>query len=74
MSKEDIIRSMPIELLDKIWFCRRPLYYDKNEDLVSYRDEENAIYAVPCKIGCSPCKAIFPVFEEIGVQYDRYYL
>lgn len=74
MSKQDIIKSMPKELLDKIWFCRRPKYYDKGDEIVSYRDEENAVYAVPCKIGCSPCKAIFPVFEELGINYEKYFL
>lgn len=73
ISKEDMVRSLPVDLLQLTWFCRKPTYYNADNEKVHYRDEDSAVYAETCK-RCIPCVKIFPVLEELSITYDKYYL
>ena len=73
VSKEQMVRELPKDLLQLTWFCRRPFYFNLDGIKVNYRDKENAIYAQTCR-KCSPCVKILPVLEELGIEYDKYYL
>ncbi len=73
ISKEEMVRTLPKDLLQLTWFCRRPVYFNAEGLKVNYRDKDNAVYAGTCKM-CVPCVKILPVLQELDITYDKYYL
>lgn len=73
ISKSEMVRTLPKDLLELTWFCRRPVYFNAEGLKVGHRDKDNAVYAETCK-ACVPCVKILPVLRELNIPYDKYYL
>lgn len=73
MTKSEIIKSMPKDLVKLVWFCRKPQYFDSQDNRVSLQETENAVYAKCCTI-CATCVYSIETLKQLDLYYDKYYL
>lgn len=67
MTKKEIIDYIPEELLEKSWYCRKPIGYSKEGKIISPLDEN-----VDHWINCKRCKACLQVLDAVGKDHHLY--